>query len=758
VDNQSAVNIRFGWYENGSYENFYDDLTEETYYKGAHSPNYEYVESFWYSDGRKVSFVWGLYKNELIGFLKADKEIRFAIETLPAWPGFEMSYTLAGNKLICSSSEKKISLRFLQSPEFVVEAKDKDELVELLRNNPSSGKLSNSTNGALVFDLENEKPLYFSSGNYTEVQIDSFLNEAKESYQNKRLTSSGMWGDFASPILNNIQHSRAYNYKNKLLTTVVAHKWSKYGGQRIFEWDTFFNGLLASLEDTLTAKEDFRGMLNYQQANGMVPNVASPIGEISIDRSQPPVGAMCVWKYYLHTGDKAFLEELFPKLYDWNRWWFKINEETGLPYRDGNKNGLLEWGTSNVSELDLGKLQLAKFESGQDNSPMFDDVIFNTESNTMEIDMVGLSSLWAADALYLSKIAEVIGENEKKAELIRDSKTIVEKIEQNLWDPEQKRYTDRYWDGKSKKPHFETARSINEAWLSNDRTGQGLIRKLYQGDDLVNTEMVRDFSYIPDNGVTKIEWSGYISIDEPDQYFFYSPDENGVLLYLDSQKLFDNRRMFITEYTSQAAFLEKGRKYHIRLIYDGKEPFELKYSRTSWNENKNTFSNTFSVNAFYPLITDQIDQERANIMLDHLTDTELFWGEYVIPTVSRQDPAFVKQGYWRGRIWPPTNYLVFQGILNYADHDLSTEYAQKSVNLFMRSWNENYECYENWYANGKGSGFPHYTWGALNLLIGLENFIRLEEDEIFMKELAEKEKVKILNYPVLGLKRNFTYD
>ena len=77
VDNQSAVNLRFGWYENGSYENFYDNLTEETYYKGAHSPNYEYVESYWYSDGRKVSFVWGLYNNELIGFLKADKEIRF---------------------------------------------------------------------------------------------------------------------------------------------------------------------------------------------------------------------------------------------------------------------------------------------------------------------------------------------------------------------------------------------------------------------------------------------------------------------------------------------------------------------------------------------------------------------------------------------------------------------------------------------------------------------------------------------------------
>lgn len=524
------------------------------------------------------------------------------------------------------------------------------------------------------------------------------------------------------------------------------------GGQRIFEWDTFFNGMLASLEDPEAAREDFLGMLSYQQPNGMVPNVASPIGEISIDRSQPPVGSLCLWNYFQHTGDSAFIQDVFPAMLDWNRWWFKINPETGKPYRDGNENGLLEWGTSDVSILDLGKLQLAKFESGQDNSPMFDKAILNPATQTIELDMVGLSALWAMDTEFLIKLAGIAGEEGTIRLLKKELSEISDKINMHLWNEKEGRYADRYWEGKSKKPDPKTAISIPATWfLTSENGGNGLIKSVFKDEQLLYSETVSSIvqnTKVSEGG--RIEWKGNLRVDEDEEYFFYSPDENGVRLFINNKKLFDNRRSFITEYVSQSAVLKAGEDYSFHLIYEGNQDFELTYSTTGRNHNKEVFSETFPINAFYPLIAGIPDSARGARMLSLLTDSTYFWGEYITPVVSRRDPAFPLQGYWRGRIWPPTNYLLFQGVKRYASPDIIADYAEKSVNLFMRHWNQNYLCYENWYADGRGAGFPHYTWGALNLLIGLEATLDIDDSGAYTSNESLNREVSIRNYPVRG--------
>ncbi len=54
-------------------------------------------------------------------------------------------------------------------------------------------------------------------------------------------------------------------------------------------------------------------------------------------------------------------------------------------------------------------------------------------------------------------------------------------------------------------------------------------------------------------------------------------------------------------------------------------------------------------------------------MLKHLLDPKQFWGEFVIPSISRDDPAFrpESQQSWRGAVRPLTNYLVYQGLKAY---------------------------------------------------------------------------------------------
>jgi putative isomerase len=63
---------------------------------------------------------------------------------------------------------------------------------------------------------------------------------------------------------------------------------------------------------------------------------------------------------------------------------------------------------------------------------------------------------------------------------------------------------------------------------------------------------------------------------------------------------------------------------------------------------------------FYPLLAKAPTPKQAERMIrEHFYNPEEFWGEWIIPNTPRNDPAYQDQHYWRGRIWGPTNFLVY---------------------------------------------------------------------------------------------------
>ena len=94
----------------------------------------------------------------------------------------------------------------------------------------------------------------------------------------------------------------------------------------------------------------------------------------------------------------------------------------------------------------------------------------------------------------------------------------------------------------------------------------------------------------------------------------------------------------------------------------------------------------------------------------HLLNPDEFWGEWIIPSIARDDPAFPDQNYWRGRIWGPMNYLVYLGLRNYDDPEVRRDFAQKSYELFLKEWTENGHVHENYNAiTGSGDDVPTAT-------------------------------------------------
>jgi glycogen debranching enzyme len=109
---------------------------------------------------------------------------------------------------------------------------------------------------------------------------------------------------------------------------------------------------------------------------------------------------------------------------------------------------------------------------------------------------------------------------------------------------------------------------------------------------------------------------------------------------------------------------------------------------------------------------------------EHFFNPDEFWGEWMLPSISRVDPAYPEQEYWRGRIWAPMNFLVYLGLRRCQAEGARKCLAEKSVTLLLKEWRANRHVHENYSAEtGEGcdvaSSDKYYHWGGLLSLIGL---------------------------------------
>ena len=124
---------------------------------------------------------------------------------------------------------------------------------------------------------------------------------------------------------------------------------------------------------------------------------------------------------------------------------------------------------------------------------------------------------------------------------------------------------------------------------------------------------------------------------------------------------------------------------------------------------------------FLPLIAGVPSPARARRMTETLRDPHRFWGEWVLPTISRDDPAFADQQYWRGSIWPPMNYLILQGLRRYGFRRLAAELAWRGADMFLADRHRTGMCRENFDSStGRGCGQRFQSWAPLFALGALE--------------------------------------
>ncbi len=146
-----------------------------------------------------------------------------------------------------------------------------------------------------------------------------------------------------------------------------------------------------------------------------------------------------------------------------------------------------------------------------------------------------------------------------------------------------------------------------------------------------------------------------------------------------------------------------------------------------WDESRGIFANrlwsgdfvrSVAPTSFYPLLAGAAAPDQTARLLAHLRDPGGFGGGWILPSTRRDDPAYGDNVYWRGRVWPPLNWLVWHGLRRAGLDGEATALADAGWRMFRANWESGRVCGENFNAEtgealdqADTDGF--YSWGAL---------------------------------------------
>ncbi|MER8036141.1 lectin [Streptomyces hydrogenans] len=230
---------------------------------------------------------------------------------------------------------------------------------------------------------------------------------------------------------------------------IVPSMSHRYYAGGYWPWDSFKEAVGASRFSPELAKSVVRTQFEKQITSGneagMLPDVtgfrspATGSDHHNLRNTKPPLAGWAVWEIFEKEQDKAFLEEMYPKLVAEHAWW--------LRNRDHDRNGVLEYGGTAAYNATEAEARLAAaWESGMDDLPRFDfgdglTVLKNLDANgnhvgwSLNQESVDLNAFMARNDRSLAKIAEVLGKSSDAASFGAQAAHLDERIRATMWDP-----------------------------------------------------------------------------------------------------------------------------------------------------------------------------------------------------------------------------------------------------------------------------------------------------------------------------------
>lgn len=115
---------------------------------------------------------------------------------------------------------------------------------------------------------------------------------------------------------------------------------------------------------------------------------------------------------------------------------------------------------------------------------------------------------------------------------------------------------------------------------------------------------------------------------------------------------------------------------------------------------------------FAPFFADLYTKEEARAVIkEHFTNTETFRSPFGIRTVSKKEPSYRPDGFWRGPVWIAPHWFMYKGLVSYGFKEEAMFLKDATLSLLTRSGFREYFNPET----GEGYGATNFTWGTLVL-------------------------------------------
>ncbi|HEY60973.1 MAG TPA: hypothetical protein G4N92_09905 [Anaerolineae bacterium] len=96
----------------------------------------------------------------------------------------------------------------------------------------------------------------------------------------------------------------------------------------------------------------------------------------------------------------------------------------------------------------------------------------------------------------------------------------------------------------------------------------------------------------------------------------------------------------------------------------------------------------------YPLWTGKLPNNLRDRIIEHLRNPLEFFGDYMLPSVARNDPAYDSDKMWRGPVWININYFFIEALQQVCEFDLAKIIREKTLKLIMSNFGI-YEYYNS---------------------------------------------------------------